>query len=76
MALLSIPAIWSLVMPDGVIIVPAADVQVAIQGAQAKVDAENIRMQAIKDAPLDGISAPWLIPTLIKYGVLNEGDEI
>ncbi len=61
---------------DGVIIIPAADVQVAIQGAQAKVDAENIRMQAIKDAPLDGISAPWLIPTLIKYGVLNEGDEI
>ena len=61
---------------DGIIVIPALHARLAIAGAQAKVDAEEKRMQAIKEAPLDQIYAPWLIPTLVKQGVLNEGEEL
>jgi len=61
---------------DGVITIPIAHANEAIAGAQAKVDAEEKRMKAIKNAPLDEIYAPWLIPTLIKQGVLKEGEEL
>lgn len=61
---------------DGIIVIPPERARQALDGAQAKVDAEEKRMEAIKNAPLDEIYAPWLIPTLIRQGVLKEGEEI
>ncbi|MBN1956717.1 MAG: hypothetical protein JXQ81_05890 [Desulfuromonadales bacterium] len=61
---------------DGIIVIPAAHAKIAQAGAQAKVDAEDKRMEQIKTAPLDKLNASWLVPTLIKAGVLAEGDEL
>ncbi len=61
---------------DGIIVIPQSDVQAAAAGAQAKVDAEEKRMEQIRTAPLDGLNASWLIPTLIKKGILQEGDDL
>lgn len=61
---------------DGIIVVPQAHAQMAVAGAQAKVDAEEKRMEQIKTSPVDKLNASWLIPTLQKAGVLQEGEEL
>ncbi|MEJ2471528.1 MAG: hypothetical protein P8Y96_10460 [Desulfuromonadales bacterium] len=61
---------------DGIIVIPQADAQNAIAGAQAKVAAEEKRMEQIRTAPIDKLNASWLIPTLQKAGVLQEGEEL
>ncbi|PLX97371.1 MAG: methyltransferase, partial [Desulfuromonas sp.] len=55
---------------------PKEHAQIAAAGAQAKVDAEEKRMEQIKTAPIDKLNASWLVPTLQKAGVLQEGEEL
>ncbi len=61
---------------DGVIVVPAAQVEEAIRLAQGRINAEAKRMNAIKEGPMEGIYPDWLIPTLRKSGVLAEGEDL
>jgi 4-hydroxy-4-methyl-2-oxoglutarate aldolase len=61
---------------DGIIVIPKEHAQIAAVGAQAKVDAEEKRMEQIKTAPIDKLNASWLIPTLQMAGVLQQGEDL
>lgn len=61
---------------DGVLVIPADMLDVAIEGAEKKRVAEEKRLSAIRDGGDDEIYPSWLIPTLRAKGVLGEEETI
>lgn len=61
---------------DGVIVIPQAMAEQAIDKAAKKVAAEAKRLDAIRNGDASEIYPSWLIPTLRAKGVLGEGDDL
>lgn len=61
---------------DGVIVVPLNQAAEALKHAQGRIAAEDKRMKAITDGPIEAIYPDWLIPTLREKGVLGPEDTL
>ena len=61
---------------DGIVVIPSALLQSALDAARKKHEAEKKRLDAIANGMDDEIYPSWLIPTMREKGILKESETL